>query len=199
MYEFMKGAVVAAAALVGTDVAAAPIYASSVQAMSGDGSITSCSVAAKTTDRADLCNSLGAPDVDGAYQDGGFTSTGNYSELTYTFGGLFNVETVSIWEVTGSRSMTYIETLDFTLRNSVTGAETTGSVTNINGTPAGPDRWLLVANTPGMFDQFIVSDNSVTYDGFDIDAVSIAAVPLPATALLMIAGLGAFGAVRRKS
>ena len=42
-----------------------------------------------------------------------------------------------------------------------------------------------------------VFPGSTSGDGFDVDAVAVSAVPLPASALLLLASLGGLGAVRR--
>lgn len=198
MSKITKSVLVGAAMMmVGSAASAATVYAQSVVTNTGE----TCSTPASVSDRTNLCNSLAAPDVTVPFQTNGFTSSGNWEELTYTFGGTYNVQSMTLWEISYKRPATYVENLEFTLLNSVTNNTTTGVVTNVDGTPDGADRWMIVVNETGMFDKLIVSDNSVTTDGFDIDAIAweVAEVPLPASALLLVAGLGAFGMVRRKA
>jgi len=150
-----------------------------------------------------MCNSLGVEDVGGSFSAGGFTSTANFvSGLTYTFGGFFTGP-LTIWEVTGGgeNNVSYIEKLTFTLFNSVTNAMQMGSVINIDGAGDGMDRWRIETAVAGTFDSLFVQDDSDLdggRDGFDIDAIAVSPVPLPASSLLLLAGLGAFGALRRK-
>ena len=100
-----------------------------------DGAATTCTVAAQNTDRTDICNSLGAPDVDGSFREGGFTSTANYERLEYTFGTAFKGP-LTIWEVTGggADNMSYVERLLISFLNSDTMMESAGQIlTNIEG------------------------------------------------------------------
>ncbi|MGR3655540.1 VPLPA-CTERM sorting domain-containing protein, partial [Paracoccus sp. (in: a-proteobacteria)] len=39
---------------------------------------------------------------------------------------------------------------------------------------------------------------TTSFDGFDVDSVSVAPVPLPAAGLMLLAGLGGFGVMRRR-
>ncbi len=199
MSTIMKSALMAAAiGFFATTANAATIYAQSVTA----GSVT-CNVGVQNTDRADICNSLGAEDVGGSFSAGGFTSTANFEELEYSFGGFFTGP-MTIWEVTGgsTNNQSYVEQLTFKLFNSVTNAMQFGSVVNVDGVGDGIDRWRIETEFAGVFDSLFVSDASNlsgNRDGFDIDAIAVAAVPLPASSLLLLAGLGAFGAMRRKT
>ena len=181
-----------------TASSAATIYASSVSADGG----TACTVGVQNTDRIDICNSLGMEDVGGSFSAGGFTSTANFEELTYSFGSFFTGP-LTIWEVTGGgdTNPSYIEQLSFELVNSVTLASVLGTIINVTGVGDGIDRWRIETEVAGVFDSLIVSDSSDLSggrDGFDIDAIAVSAVPLPASALLLLAGVGAFGAMRRK-
>lgn len=40
---------------------------------------------------------------------------------------------------------------------------------------------------------------NLSFDGFDVAAVGLAPIPLPAAGLMLLAGLGGLGALRRKS
>jgi len=75
-----------------------------------------------------------------------------------------------------------------------------GSATNSgnsNGSPLGGTSGFTVN---GIFDMIRFTDTSTATrgDGFDLDAFSVAAVPLPAGGLLLLGGLGALGFVRRR-
>ena len=65
---------------------AATVYATSVSGtLIGDQQITTCTVAVRDTNRANMCNALGEEDVDGAFQDGGFASLAKFDALTFSY------------------------------------------------------------------------------------------------------------------
>ncbi len=199
MFKFLK--VAGAAAVIVTVASAASAKTVYAESVSADGE--TCSVAALSTDRKDLCNALGAEDlggvdVDGLPTDGGFTSAGNFTELLFDFGTTFTGP-LYIWEVTGNQSSALVESITYTLTNSVSGATATGSIVNQDGTDAGRNRFVIEAKVAGLFDSLLIQDTTGSGDGFDIDAIAVAAVPLPASAALMLVGLGALGLARRKS
>ena len=196
--------------VVANSAQAGTVYAQSVTGTDGAVSET-CNVASSSTDRSDLCNALGEEDVDGDWRDGGFTSAGLYDSLLFDFGTLFSGP-ITIWEVTGGLNPSYLESVSFTLQNSVTNATATGVIRNDeNNVADGPNRWKIEAKVAGLFDSLLIEDTTASTfpnttaakgDGFDIDAIAVnmAPVPVPASAALLLAGIGAFGAMRaRKS
>ena len=197
----------AAAALMLTAGAAsaATVYATSVSGtLLGDQQATTCSVADRNTFRTDMCNALGEEDVDGAFELGGFVSLANFDALTFSFGTFFSAP-VTVWEVTGGGTSNpgYVESLTITLMNSITNNSVIGSLVNVDGVGDGPNRWKVVYDASGdaVFDSITfvdTSDLTGKRDGFDIDAVAVSAVPLPAGALLLLGGLGGLAAMRRR-
>lgn len=151
-----------------------------------------------TVDRYDPLNALGAP-------DGKFTSLGMGGEMTVGFGTTFSGtagETrVKAWEVTYSAnnpSNTHLEAVD--VYAVLDGVETLlGRLTNEHSSHS------LMANVPFQFLRLVdatiaqFGTSTTSFDGFDVDAVSVAAIPLPATGLMLLGGLGGFAAVRRRN
>jgi len=105
--NIFAAALASAISLAASSASAATVYAQSVT--STDGSVVeTCDTPVKNTNRADICNALGEPDVDGSFSDGGFTSLGNFDSLLFDFGTLFTGP-ITVWEVTGGRNPSYLE------------------------------------------------------------------------------------------
>lgn len=173
-------------------------YATSVTAVDGYGTYSTCSTATRDADRANACNSLGMEDGDAT---GGFTSSGNFRELTYSFGVDFRAP-VYIWEITGGLNPNWVESLDYAFYAvGLGGASVLGTITNAtDGVPDGPDRWKITFSdlAGGPFNLLRVVRNGGPGDGFDIDAIGVTPVPLPAGGLLLLTALGGVAALRRK-
>jgi hypothetical protein len=141
--------------------------------------------------RSDPTAALGA-------EDGDFVSLGFFGEIILSFAGntVFPGGGTTVYEVTTNRRNDHDEALD--VFSSLGGVETfIGTIFNNVASSS-----LLVA---GTFDSLILRDVTLTYfadttsfDGFDLDAVSISPVPLPAGGLLLLAGIGGFAALRRR-
>jgi hypothetical protein len=169
-------AVAATLALAGTAAQAAVLYASSVDIYSPGTGITD-------PDRTVTANALGAP-------DGKFLSLGRGGEAVFSFGKPFRA-IGAVVEITFGNRDTYIERVDLYggLNNVFTFLGTLGNAAAVNA-----------FSFAGTFDQLKLVDVSpagAKRDGYDIDALHVSAVPLPASALLLLSAAGAAGAVAR--
>ncbi|SFR19354.1 VPLPA-CTERM sorting domain-containing protein [Poseidonocella sedimentorum] len=140
--------------------------------------------------RTDIDNALGAP-------DGRFFSIGLGQEIVLGFSGLGGVK-ATVWEVTFGDVAKHVETADvFAVLGGV--ATYIGSVSNNAGSASASGETLSFT---GQLDSIKIVDTSPvgggSLDGFDVDAVGVQAVPLPASALLLMGGLAGFGALRRR-
>ncbi|NRB00624.1 MAG: VPLPA-CTERM sorting domain-containing protein [Rhodobacteraceae bacterium] len=150
-------------------------------------------------DRANICNALGAPD--GSFPpEFGFTSTGNFGELEFTFGTEFTGPAY-IWEVTGGSTANWTESLDIVAVTAGGVEAEIVSVTNLGADAGGNNsQWKIDFDfeEDGPFAFLRVRNPSGPGDKFDIDAIGVTAVPLPATGLMLIAGLGGIAAMKRR-
>lgn len=165
---------------------AAPIYATEVL------SVTPGVYNRAIPSRLDPTNALGAP-------DGVFYSMGMGGEIELGFGGsIANSQKVRVYEVTFGGFNRHFEAVDlFSVLNGV--ATFIGQINNLDAQNG------ALRFTAGGFDSLLFRDvslivrpDSETFDGFDLDAVAVAAVPLPAAALLLLAGVGGIVVVGRR-
>lgn len=186
-----KVAILAATALAVTVPAASAstvTYATLVDWQQGSG--------AGSAGRSDTANATGAP-------DGVFLSLGLGGIGIFSFGGPFTAPGTVV-EVTNGVVATYPESADVYVGTSHNtgnfdllgqGFQLVGNITNV------------LAQYPGMtipFDgtwNFLAlvdttkrdTPNSPSSDGFDVDAVGVSVVPLPAAGLLALSGFGLLG------
>lgn len=161
--------------------------AATVNATSIEVGGTTYSTMTSTSNRADAGNALGAT-------DGKFYSIGLGGSAIFSFGQMF-VSPGSVVEITNGSRAGYPESADiFVSTDGVTFAYAT-SVTNASANnvfsfnvPGGPFSYLKVTDTSG----------SPSTDGYDIDSISVSAVPLPAGGLLLLGGLGGLAALKRR-
>jgi hypothetical protein len=167
---------------------AAVVYATSVDSyVQGTNTITGGFIPA----RAITANATGAP-------DGNMLSLGFGGSAIVSFGTKF-IGPGKIWEITFGNKRTgtlpYIETVKVSL--GLNGIFT--YIGNVSNTTAVTGDSF---NFAGTFDQILLEDISPLgpeRDGFDIDAISVTAVPVPAAGLLLLSAIGAVAAVRRRS
>lgn len=185
----LAGAALAASATAGN---AAVYYADKV--IDSDygyctGTTKQCTVNDRNTDT----NALGA-------SDGAFYSLGFGGSIILGFAeSLFPAGTVSALEITFNRPSSHKEAAEiFTLDSAFNIVESLGIVEN-EPDGAGSKKATkeftyikLVDVTKSFY------GTTTSYDGYDVDSVSIAPVPLPAAGVLMLAGLGGFAALRRR-
>lgn len=144
-------------------------------------------------DRLNTNNSLGTT-------DGSFYSLGLGGDLTVGFArSLFTgAANIRLFETTfGSIPGTnHFEAVD--VWSVLAGVETfLGTITNLGGggqvRSVAPFEYIKLVDV--TLREFAVTTSR---DGFDTDSVSIAAIPLPATGILLLAGLGGMAAMRRR-
>jgi len=136
-------------------------------------------------------NALGAA-------DNGFFEIGRNSYVDLTFGTLFDTS-VTVFEITFGNVAGYLETADifvglgdtFWLIDSITNLDAQGGAT------VGIDT-SLIPDGVTAFDTVRVQDTSTQGGGFDIDAVRVTPVPLPAGLPLLGAGIVALGVFGRR-
>jgi hypothetical protein len=141
--------------------------------------------------RSDPTAALGAP-------DGAFVALGFGGSITLSFGTLFGSPGAVI-EITNLSRDTYIETADvFGITEG--GMEVLlASITNATATTeiffAGIYAAMKIVDTTTDLFPTIGS----VRDGFDLDAVGVTAIPLPAGGLLLIGALGGLVVLRRRN
>lgn len=159
---------------------AAPIYATSVL------DYTPGTFQQVLAGRADPNSALGA-------EDGSFVSLGFGGSIVLGFSQSFRA-VGKVFEVTFNNKANHKESADIF-----------GSADGVT--------WTLLASlqnfmstsfsAAGTFSQLKIVDTSdasgPTFDGFDVDAVSVSPVPVPAAGLLLAGGLFGLGALRRRA
>ena len=170
------------------------------------------------TDRNDPGNALGAPDQVGN-TEGGFFSMGNGQAVVLGFGTAFGT-TANIFEVTFNCDGPQTSGGFCSFSESVDVYAFNGAYTPFDGAFGLSDLLSLgfqkvgeipngVANTAGgatisisgPFSWLALVDTSPVVngrDGFDVDAVSVSAVPLPASILFLVGGLVGLGVLRAR-
>lgn len=162
---------------------AAIVYATSVDSYTqGSNTIAGGSIAPA---RLITSNALGAP-------DGSFLSLGFGGEAIFSFGRSF-IAPGTLWEITFGNRDNHFEEVEvylglggvFSFLGNVNNALSTGNSFAFAGT----------------FDQIKLVDISPVFsgrDGFDVDAISVSPVPLPAAGLMLLGALGGIAALRRR-
>lgn len=144
--------------------------------------------------RKNTANALGAA-------DGEFYSLGLGGSLVVGFAqSLFDASNnISAFEITYERDIGHDEAVDV---YSVLGGVETYLGRLLNSVAASSVRAQTAFEYIKLVDVtrtvFPTVNNQSSRDGFDVDAVSIAPVPLPAAGLMLLAGLGGLAAVRRR-
>lgn len=192
------GKTLAAGALaltLGAEVASATtVHATSITVGS-----TTVTTQTNTTDRGDLGNALGASD---ATQNpfSGFYSLGLGGSAVFGFGTNFGAPGAVLEVTSGSRSAHPENLLVEAFNIAANAWESLATISN-----QGPTGLTLAVSLPlepgAVYSLLRLTDMSPIAsgrDGWDIDSVSVSAVPVPAAGLLLIGALGGLVALRRR-
>lgn len=184
----LAGAALAVTASAGN---AAVLYADKViSATYGgcSGTVAQCTA----DDRLNQDNALGAT-------NGTFYALGLGGSMVVGFAkNLFPAGTVASMEITFNRLIGHDEAVRLeTLDRNLNLVEDLGVATN---NPAGASKF---ANLPFTYVRLVdvtksIFPNTTSFDGYDVDSVSVAPVPLPAAGAMLLAGLGGLAMVRRR-
>lgn len=174
---------------------AATYYATSIDATYGTCSYTgnpAMEAYCSSDDRLNEANALGET-------DGKFYSLGHGGTAILGFAkSLFPAGTVSAFEITFNRLIGHDEAVRVeTLDSALNVVEDLGSLTNL---PGSGSIWASLPFSYIKLTDITLSlfPASTSFDGFDVDSVGIAPVPLPAAGLMLLAGLGGFATLRRR-
>ncbi|MEP0569474.1 MAG: VPLPA-CTERM sorting domain-containing protein [Roseobacter sp.] len=162
-----------------------------------------------TTERDNPGDALGAPDVF-TDTEGGFFSIPQLTAVVLGFGTVFGGD-ANFFEVTfgcGGPTCSFAESIDVYALNGAYTADDDGFtladlqvlgfslVASLSNGPANVLGGATV-NIGGPFSYLALVDTSSGGGAFDVDAVGVQPVPLPAAGLMLLAGLGSLGAMRR--
>lgn len=178
--SFVKSLALATAmAVCAASAQAAPVFATTVI------SFTQGPVEKVLPGRADPSAALGA-------NDGAFVSLGFGGSLVLGFSTPFRA-VGQVFEITFNNPANHRESADLYVGNGA-GWTLVGSLKNTLS---------LAFNFAGVFTQLKLVDTSnsrgATFDGFDVDAVSVSPVPVPAAGLMLGAALLGLGSLRRRA
>lgn len=137
--------------------------------------------------------------------DNDFYSLGLGGALVIEFNPVYTGPTMVIEITNGRASSSHKEAVEILGSNDGSVFTSLGFATNQTGTNDGTRGTKSTVSFTGTYAFLGFRDvtqstfaNSQSTDGFDIDAVSVAPVPLPASALLLLAGVGGLGALRAR-
>jgi hypothetical protein len=181
--NILKSLALAAVLTAGAATAnASVIYANAVDSYVQGGNTVAGGIAPS---RSNPANALGAP-------DGKFVALGLGGELIVSFAQPFK-SPGALWEVTFGNRNNHLEIVDvFVGLNNI--FTFVGSVTNAVG--------MNGFSFAGYFNQIKLVDTSPmddNRDGFDVDAISVVPVPVPAAGLLLLSAIGAVSLLRRRT
>lgn len=186
---FLAGAALAVTASAGN---AAVYYADEIIVESPgicNGSVADCNA----DDRKIKENALGET-------DGKFYSLGLGGSAIFGFAiDLFPAGTVSAFEITFNRFSEHNEAAAvYTLDSAFNVVQSLGTIVNKpdgNGSVYASQAFSYIRLVDVSQSYFDVTQS---FDGYDVDSVGVAPVPLPAAGVLLLAGLGGFAALRRR-
>lgn len=156
------------------------------------GTCTGSAAQCASDDRLNKSNALGAT-------NGTFYSLGLGGSMVLGFArSMFPAGTVSTFEITFNRLVGHDEAVEISTLDSMGNlVENLGIVDN---TPGAASKF---ASLPFSYIRLLdvtsaVFPTSTSFDGYDVDSVGVAPIPLPAAGVLLLAGLGGLAAVRRR-